>query len=68
MSNKLPCQKYAKPDENDSLFKFYKSTYVQKQHKSPMSEKWLLEHGCFKLEKAQYLEIKIKMNKLKVVK
>lgn len=63
-----PGQKYPVPKPNDSLAKFYTSTYRQKKGNSPMAEKWCLEHGLFKMNKAKQLDLQNKMNKLAIKK
>jgi hypothetical protein len=59
-----PGQKYVAPPLNDSLLRFYVSTYRQKKFKSPMAEKWLLEHGIFKAAKAARLDAQNRLEKM----
>ena len=66
--NFKPGQKYPQPKPTDSLALFYTSTYRQKRGKSPMAEKWCLEHGLFKINKATQLDMRNKMEKLSIKK
>ncbi len=49
--DKLPGQKHELPDEGDGVLIYYTSLYEQKPE-SKMSERWLLEHGYFDIDRA----------------
>ena len=63
-----PGQKYAMPLKTDALYLFYTSCLRQKKNKSPMAEKWCLEHGVFTLDKAKRLDACIQLEKLTIGK
>lgn len=65
-SSMKPGQKYITPLVTDSLSRFYISTYRQKKGKSPMSEKWILEHGLFKIDKATRIDLRNQMAKMAI--
>lgn len=58
-----PGQKYTAL-KTDPLSLFYTSTYRQKKGKSPMAEKWILEHGLFTTDKATRIDLRNQMQKL----
>jgi len=66
--NFLPGQKYAMPLKTDALYLFYTSCLRQKKGKSPMAEKWCLEHGVFKADKAARLDMRNQLEKLALKK
>jgi hypothetical protein len=61
-----PGQKYVTPLKTDPLSLFYTSTYRQKKGKSPMAEKWILEHGIFKTDKATRIDTRNQMAKMAI--
>ena len=67
-TNFKPGQKYATPAKTDAIFKFYTSCWMQKKGKSPMAEKWCLEHGAFKVAKATQLDMENQLAKLALKK
>ena len=60
-----PGQKYATPDKNDSLYKFYTSLMKQKP-KSEMAKKLCLEHCVFGPKKADKVLLEMQLSKLKI--
>ena len=62
-----PGQKYPTPRDDDSLLLFYTSTYKQKKGKSPMAEKWCIEHGALPHNPARAVALDLlKLKRLRI--